>query len=225
MLTTTRRRIVLCYHNITPAEFFADDYPEFAEGLRWGRHELEVIRSRVVAAVADSRFNADELATMGYEDVRVMAAGLDPLRLSRVTPEPADAADVHAATDGWDYIVAVAQQLPHKRLDVVIQAVHLLQTVHRRQIGLVVVGADRFPLYGQALRTLATRLRVRSLWFPGSVLDTTLVAILRGARVFVSASCHEGLGLPPIEAMAFDLPVVARGVAAVPETVGDAGLL
>ena len=41
----------------------------------------------------------------------------------------------------------------------------------------------------------------------------------------VSASEHEGFGVPLLEAMAFELPVLARACAAVPETVGDAALL
>ena len=225
LLESTRRRLVVCYHNITPAAFFERDYPDFAAGLQWGRDELQLIRPRVVAAFADSRFNADELVAMGYADVEVLAAGLDPYRLARRADSNVAIPELLAATEGTDYVVAVAQQLPHKRLDVIIQAVHLLQSVHRRDLGLVIVGADRFPLYGEALRTLSRRLRVRSLWFAGSVDDDMLAGIMRGARVFVSASEHEGLGVPPLEAMTFDVPVVARSIAAVPEVLGDAGVL
>ena len=223
-LLQTSRRIVVCYHNITPAKFFERDYPQFAESLRWGRTELEMLRPRVVAAFADSQFNADELSEIGYPNVAVMAAGLNPLRLVR-HPARALPAEGLLALEGREFVVAVAQQLPHKRLDVVIQAIHLVQSVHRRELGLVIVGADRFPLYGAALRELARRLRVQSLWFANSVPDATLAAIMRSARAFVSASEHEGLGVPPLEAMALDVPVLVRSVAAVPETVGSAGLL
>ena len=52
-----------------------------------------------------------------------------------------------------------------------------------------------------------------------------LEAYFRAADVFVSASDHEGFCVPVVEAMGHGVPVVAYGVAAVPETVGDAGLL
>lgn len=224
-LTATRSRLVVCYHNITPSSFFEVDYPEFAELLRWGREELELIRPRVVAAFADSRFNADELVSMGYTDVQVAPAGLDPLRLTRCIGRTTLGQKCDDATNGWPYVIAIAQQLPHKRLDVVIEAVHLLQTVHRRELGLVIVGVDRFPRYGRALRALAHRLRVRGVWFSGSLADVDLAFVLRAAQVFVSASEHEGLGVPALEAMAFDVPVVARAIAAVPEVVGSAGVL
>jgi L-malate glycosyltransferase len=51
------------------------------------------------------------------------------------------------------------------------------------------------------------------------------VAYLRRADLFVTATEHEGLCVPLLEAMAFDVPVVARNYAAVPDTLGNAGLL
>ena len=52
-----------------------------------------------------------------------------------------------------------------------------------------------------------------------------LVAYYREADAFVSLSEHEGFGVPLLEAMRFDLPVVAYDAAAVGETVGGAGVL
>ena len=45
------------------------------------------------------------------------------------------------------------------------------------------------------------------------------------ARVLVLPSFHEGFGLPALEAMAAGVPVVASNRGALPEIVGDAGLL
>jgi glycosyltransferase involved in cell wall biosynthesis len=42
--------------------------------------------------------------------------------------------------------------------------------------------------------------------------------------VFVSASRHEGFCLPLVEAMASGVPVVARDIGGMPETLGDAGI-
>ena len=51
------------------------------------------------------------------------------------------------------------------------------------------------------------------------------LALLRGATVLAYPSRYEGFGLPPLEAMGVDLPVVATELAAVAEVVGDAALL
>jgi glycosyltransferase involved in cell wall biosynthesis len=59
----------------------------------------------------------------------------------------------------------------------------------------------------------------------GSVGDAALGAYYEVADAFVCVSEHEGFCVPVLEAMAHDLPVVARATTAVPETVGDAGVL
>ena len=47
----------------------------------------------------------------------------------------------------------------------------------------------------------------------------------RSASVYATASLHEGFGVPPVEAMACALPVVASRAAAHTTVIGDAGLL
>ena len=60
---------------------------------------------------------------------------------------------------------------------------------------------------------------------PGSVTGAELEAYYQSADVFVCASDHEGFCVPLAEAMGHGVPIVAYGVTAVPETVGDAGLV
>ena len=59
----------------------------------------------------------------------------------------------------------------------------------------------------------------------GTVTPEELTAYYRGADVYVSLSEHEGFGAPLLEAMYNGIPIVAYSESAVPETVGDAGLL
>ena len=61
--------------------------------------------------------------------------------------------------------------------------------------------------------------------FLGAVPDGELAASYRSAGVLLSMSEHEGFGAPLLEAMHLGLPVVAYAAAAVPETVGVAGVL
>jgi glycosyltransferase involved in cell wall biosynthesis len=62
-------------------------------------------------------------------------------------------------------------------------------------------------------------------WFTGPVPDEDLAAFYRHARVYISMSEHEGFCVPLVEAMAADVPVLAYAAAAVPETLGGAGIV
>jgi glycosyltransferase involved in cell wall biosynthesis len=53
--------------------------------------------------------------------------------------------------------------------------------------------------------------------------DDLLGCLYAQARAFVYPSLYEGFGLPPLEAMAHDCPVVTSNSSSMPEVVGDAG--
>src|SRR5439155_23983655 len=65
----------------------------------------------------------------------------------------------------------------------------------------------------------------RRVTFTGFVPDADLTRFYRIATCLVLPSRDEGFGLPVIEAMACGTPVVASRAGALPELVGDAGLL
>ena len=52
--------------------------------------------------------------------------------------------------------------------------------------------------------------------------DTVLAEHYRAASVFIYPSLYEGFGIPPLEAMSFDCPVVCSNVSSIPEVVGNA---
>ena len=80
--------------------------------------------------------------------------------------------------------------------------------------------------YPSCLRLLAEQLGVASrTWFTGELTQAQLQACYRTARLFVSLSEHEGFGVPLVEAMWFDVPVLAYRAGAVAETLREGGLL
>jgi glycosyltransferase involved in cell wall biosynthesis len=75
------------------------------------------------------------------------------------------------------------------------------------------------------LQAYAQELGLADVVFAGHVSASELVAYYRCASVYLSMSEHEGFGVPLVESMHFGVPVVAYKAAAVPETLGGAGLL
>lgn len=222
-LAERSERIVVVYHNITPAKYFRPFDRRLARLLQLGRVHLGDLCDRTSLALAVSEYNAQELRDAGYRNVRVVPLVVDPTRLASVPSDPAT--EEWIATRPGPTILFVGQVLPHKRLELLLEAFHVLVTLLVPEATLVVAGALRLPAYEQVLRELRRELGLANVRFTGSISPEELVAYYRGATVFASASDHEGLCLPVLEAMAFDVPVVARAVAALPETIGDAGLL
>lgn len=216
--------VVLQYHNITPPRFFEGFDPGFAHLLASGRHQLIRLRPSVAGAFAVSEFNAADLEAMGYKDVRVVPLIIRTDRLRDMPVHEPAAHHLEVVVTG-PLILCVAQLLPHKRADLVLQAYHLLVTHHLPEAHLIIVGAQRHPAYADSIRALAEDLRLPNCWLAGEVADDVLAAMYRRADVLVVASEHEGVCVPLVEAMAFDVPIVARANAAIPETLGDAGLL
>jgi glycosyltransferase involved in cell wall biosynthesis len=223
-LRSRHEPIVLVYHNITPARYFDQLDDTFAELLVLGRAELETIRPRVARAIAASHFNAAELEAIGYQDVRVIPPVVDPARLVRTTPD-ADTVKYldQAFTD--PVLLFVGQLLPHKRPDLLVEAMHVATTYLGLEATLLLVGQNRFARYADAISAQIRELNIPQVHVVGSVDDAHLAAMFRKATAFVTVSEHEGFCVPLLEAMAFDVPVIARACAAIPETVGDGGLL
>ena len=122
-------------------------------------------------------------------------------------------------------LLFVGQLLPHKRPDLLVEAMHVATTYLGLEATLLLVGQNRFARYADAISAQIRELNIRQVHVVGSVGDAQLAAMFRKATAFVTVSEHEGFCVPLLEAMAFDVPVIARACAAIPETVGDGGLL
>jgi len=114
---------------------------------------------------------------------------------------------------------------PHKNLDRLIEAFHLLrQDPNLKDVQLLIIG-DEISKYASLRRAVHRHKLHKYVRFFGFVPDQTLAALYRLAAVFVFPSLYEGFGLPPLEAMASGTPVITSNVSSLPEVVGDAALM
>lgn len=115
---------------------------------------------------------------------------------------------------------------PRKNLAVLCECAALLR---RRYESLTLVLFGRAALSSEREATFEALLRQLNLLDvvvrPGVLDDRTLAALYRRGTVFAFPSLYEGFGLPVLEAMACGACVVARGISAMSEVVGKAGLL
>jgi glycosyltransferase involved in cell wall biosynthesis len=205
--------VVLCYHNVTPPELLRDYSPALARLCEQARAALPSVGDRCAAVVAFSRFSAAELSGLGL-DAKVV-----PLLLNLPSKPLA------GTTPAEPVVLFVGRIAPNKRLEDAIRAFALYQERHAPAASFTIVGSPvEFERYQAELRRWADRLGARVL-FAGRVSREARDRWYRRASVYLSTSVHEGFCAPLLEAIAHGVPVVARAEAAVPETLGDAGLL
>jgi glycosyltransferase involved in cell wall biosynthesis len=212
----------LIYHNITPAEFFVEHRPEFAAILERGRHDLAELAASFPRSYGDSQFNVDELIAFGFRNCRVLPIAVSPGKWQFRPDEKL----MQTLQDGRTNLLFVGRIAPNKKQTDLIRAF----TEYRRldpDARLILVGkAEHGDSYAAHLDDMIAAGGLSGdVLMPGSVNDAQLAAYYRTAHLFWSMSEHEGFCVPLIEAMWFDVPVFAYRASAVPETLGDAGLL
>jgi len=125
-----------------------------------------------------------------------------------------------------DYILSVGNISPKKNFETVVRALRYLKEVYHFPHQLVIVGKEYWRGGQRPLQQLIAELGLTAdVLLLGPVVGRDLVALYNGATLFAFPSLDEGFGIVLVEAMASGVPVIASGTSAIPEVVGNAGIL
>jgi len=214
-------RKLMRYHNITPEEFFAGISEEVYYITKKGRRELAQLANVVELALPVSEYNAGELRAAAYGRVGTVPLVVDYDAFGGAP----DASVLRRYNDGWTNLLFVGRLSPNKKQEDVIRIFYHYKRINPRARLFLVGSAHQVPRYRQVLDELVERLGLSDVVFTGSVSHAALVAYYTLATAFICMSEHEGFCAPLIEAMRFDVPVVAYDSSAVAETLGGTGVL
>jgi glycosyltransferase involved in cell wall biosynthesis len=208
-------RVMWTFHGLTPVQYVSGARDRWLMRIR----EAAAIRSMRWADLVQvfSDFIKREISGRGvdHSKVAVMPFGIDLARMA--AGRRRRVRDKYGINDGF-LLLYVGRLVDFKHVDEIIESVAKLGGV-----SLVVVGGgpDR-----ERLEKLAKDLHVDGrVFFAGRVPDEELPDYYAACDVFVTASRHEGFCVPIAEAMAAGRPAIVPNVAAMPQTVGDAGLI
>ncbi len=123
---------------------------------------------------------------------------------------------------GKDFLLYVGTDFAHKNLNILVEVMDLLRD-EKPKLNLVFAGKkDRNYLSLEArAKELSLSDRVHVLGF---VSAGEKIWLFKNAKLYVFPSLSEGFGIPALEAMAYELPVVASDKTAIPEVCGDAAI-
>ena len=215
---------VLQYHNVTPAHFFAPYDPALFRLASMARADLAGLAAPTDLALGDSEYNRRELDELGFRQTGVMPIAVNTERLTRAPEQPVldDVLD-----DGFVNFLFVGRIAPNKKIEDHIKLAEQYKRYIDAHYRFIFVGRyDVVPRYYAAIRALMAEYKMlpERFIFTGPVPDAELAAYYRASSVYISLSEHEGFCVPLLEAMAMDVPVLAYGAAAVPDTLGGAGV-
>lgn len=216
-------RVILRYHNITPPKFFhgydANAEKATANGLRQARE----MRPYIDCCLPVSEFNMRDLQAMGYDCPMQVLPIL--LQLEDYEQEP-DKAVIDKYRDGITNILFVGRMAPNKKVEDVISAFAEYKKRYDKGARLFLVGSfGEGDKYYQFLQKHIARLKVQDVIFPGHISFAEILGYYKAADLFLCMSEHEGFCVPLVEAMYFDVPIVAYVSSAITDTLGGSGVL
>lgn len=227
LLARVRGRRYIRYHNVTPPGFFTGWSADHVRACAAGRAALPVLLADAQAHWWPcSTYSADELVAHGLP--RERCSVLPPLHRVEALAETAadpDRIDRWAGACNW---LSVGRIAPNKGHLLLLDAFAGYVRDVEPDARLLLAGKRdrRLHRYSRMLEARCAALGITEhVHFLDSVDEATLKAAYVVADALVVTSEHEGFCVPPVEAMALGVPVVARAATALPSTVGDAGLL
>ncbi len=117
------------------------------------------------------------------------------------------------------YLLYVGNAYPHKNLERLLLAFKEVLKKHSHLYLVMVGGEDYF--YAR-LKKFVRENKIDGVIFAGYVAEEHLPTVYREAVLYVFPSLYEGFGLPPLEAMARNIPVASSSSSCLPEVLGDA---
>lgn len=220
----TRTRTVVTIHDCIHLRF-----PEYLPGRAAFAYAHAMIRlaarkaDRVLTVSDASKRDILHYTGIAPEKVVVIHNGLDARFAAAPDPEAVERVRQRFQLD-HPFVLYVGNIKPHKNLARLIAAFAAMRADGPDGLKLVVIGDEtsKHPELRQAVHRHRLDKHVRFFGFQPSA---TLVVFYRLARAFVFPSLYEGFGLPPLEAMANETPVVTSNVSSLPEVAGGAALL
>lgn len=186
--------------------------------------------SRVLAVSQATQHDIESLLNIPPERISQIYGAVDPQFLQ---PSPSGESQRRQLFERYQvrypYLLYAGTIRPQKNIPRLIEAFAVLRDElaghpFYRELRLLIIGDEvsRYPAVRRAVLTSRLEGYVR---FFGFVSFDALRMFYAGAEAFVFPSLYEGFGLPPLEAMATGVPVIAASSSSLPEVVGDAAEL
>lgn len=203
-----------------------EHFPGFVAPLtaRYYKHFMPRFakKAKRIATVSNySRHDIEKLYDISADRIDVVYNGANEL-FSPLQPSE-QVAVRQQFSEGHPYFIYAGAIQPRKNIINLFKAFDLYKSRNGGNMKLVMAG--RNWSYHEAMQVHAAMQYKNDVIFIGHLTRLELSRLMAGAEALVYVSLFEGFGIPIVEAMYCDVPVLTSGISSMPEVAGDAGLL
>lgn len=219
---------------ITVHDLMGLKFPDFFEGgtvvvrlfARWFIKlfvPLALKRAKKIIAVSETtKKELVENLNISEDKIEVIYQGVDSFFRKESNPQRREKIKSDFKINKG-IILYIGNTRSYKNLPRLIKAFQIFQE-EVRGFQLVIGSGDKRNM--RSLNKMISHLNLKQdVIFTGPLKDEDIITLMSSAEVFVFPSLWEGFGLPPLEAMACGLPVVASRAGSLPEVLEDAAYL
>lgn len=222
-ISELKDKIILVYHNITPETFFEEKSIFYAYSLK-GRRQLDLLKKKSIAAIGDSQLNVDELLSRGFDENRVKVIPL-LLDVDKIISHHWDYKLYDKNSDTFN-IIFIGRVADNKCQHEIIEIYKLFRQKTNLKTKCFIVGGLSKDNYEASLYELIKEYSLENeVIVTDKVSSEDLYAYYRLADIFLCMSEHEGFGVPLVESMVFDIPIIAYNSSNVENTLNGGGIL
>lgn len=214
-------KIVIIYHNITPPHFFNEYSISATERSKQGLKGVEELRENAHYCIADSYYNKQQLIQMGYRCRIDVVPVIVPFKDYEKKPSKSI---INKYNDNYVNIVFVGRIVPNKKQEDIIKSFYFYKNYINDKSRLFLIGSysgmERYKIH---LDKYIQSLGLDDVHFTGHIKFNQILSYYKLADIFLCMSEHEGFCIPLLEAMYFQIPIIAYASTGVKDTLGDCG--
>jgi len=204
-----------------------EHYPQFIPFLarKYYRYYTPKYAHKVQRIATVSNFSKQDIAVkynIDPDKIDVVFNGVNPS--CRPIDEVEKKKVKQEYSKGCDYFVFISAVHPRKNLERILQAFDHFKNQTQSTTKLIVAG--RMAWKNEQLKSIYQKMQhQQEVIFVGHLPIKEIERLIASATALCYASLFEGFGIPIIEAMYAETPVITSNVSSMPEVAGDAALL
>lgn len=216
---------IMIFHNITDPELLlGTGLEDVRVSCSAGLYDVSRIAKYFQGAIVFSEYSKRILFECGWDKTNIYQLPI-MVRFDNLAQDY-DRKIVESYSDGYTNIIFTGRIFPNKRQEDIIRSFAEYQKIYNKRSRLFIVGAVSSTVYYKALQELVKSLNLEeSVIFTGRAPFAEYLSYYHLADVFLCMSAHEGFCIPLVEAMYFEVPIIAVNGTAIPDTLSGCGVL